>query len=337
MIPVQTKEHLIYFMQTGMMRLSKYDLRFVQNLQTISLQKNNLTTNQVALFDKLVDKYRRQLHKHGITSEILEGLTWESTIVPSDPKFTEAYVTINDHTITFRSPFSKKFVDAFHKVPYNSFKWYKEKKVYEAPYSTHALRVILQSAAEHYPVVNYCPVTSELLNSTVQYNAKYWSPTLIKLDNHYLIAATNRFVDEAIKDLPLSSDIECLVNLSTHGVAVDSSVTNGDPLLEFASTYEVNIDFAEVDTLVTYLKAMNCDAVLVTGQASMLVQYRRILKSKLADSGIHVDEKNNIVLEARLKDYSRPVLINLSSMAVQESSKFKKVIRMKNSLPVVVR
>lgn len=337
MIPVQTKEHLIYFMQSGMMRLSKYDLRFVQNLQILTLGKTSLTTNQVSLFDKLVDKYRRQLHKHGLTTEQLSELNWDSTIVPSDPKFTEAYVTIDNNNILFRSPFSKKFVDSFNKVPNNPFRWIKESKVYEAPYSTHALKLLLSTAPEHYPVVNYCPITSELLNSTEQFNAKHWSPILVNANGNYLIAATNMFVDEAIKSLPLSADVECLVNLSTYGIRVDDAIINNDPLLKFASEYETEVDFKDVDQLVLYLKAMNCDAVLIAGQSSMMIQYRKILTNKLKEAAIEVSEKNFMVLEARIEKHKNPVMINLASNINIHVDKLKKIIRMKNSTPVKVK
>jgi hypothetical protein len=337
MIPVQTKEHLIYFMQSGMMRLSKYDLRFVQNLQILALEKASLTTNQVALFDKLVDKYRRQLHKHGLTTEQLTILNWDSEVVPSDPKFTEAYVTIDNSNILFRSPFNKKFVDAFNKVPNNPFKWMKERKVYEASYSTHALKLLLSISPEHYPVVNYCPITSGLLNSTEQFNAKYWSPTLVKTNGNYLIAATNVHVDKAINNLPLSADVDCLVNLSIHGIRVDNAIINNDPLLKFASEYETEVDFKDVDQLITYLKAIKCDSVLITGQSSMMVQYRRILTNKLKEAEINLDEKNFLEIGSRINNHVNPVMINLASNINVHVDKLKKIIRMKNSTPVVVK
>lgn len=337
MIPVQTKEHLVYFMQSGMMRLSKYDLRFVQNLQILTLEKSNLTTNQVALFDKLIEKYRRQLHKHGLNDEQIAQLKWEANIVPSDPKFTEAYVTVDSDKIFFKSPFSKKFVDSFNKITNNPFRWMKEKKVYEAPFSTHALRVLLSASSDHYPIINYCPITSQLLNNTEQFNAKHWSPTLINANGNYLIAATNKHVDEAIKDLPLTPSVSCLVKLATHGVRIDDGIINNDPLLKFASEYITDVDFKDVDLLITYLNAMNCDAVFVVGQASMMIQYRRILISKLKEANIHIDDRNEVLIEARLSDYKNPVKINLSSNITVHASTLKKIIRMKNSLPVVVK
>lgn len=337
MIPVQTKEHLIYFMQCGMMRLSKYDLRFVQNLQVLVLEKTSLTTNQVMLFDKLVDKYRRQLHKHGLTQEQLENLAWESSIVPSDPKFTEAFVIIDGDSLIFRSPFSKKFIDAFKKVSYNPFKWVKEKKVYEAPYSTHALKLLLQHSSDHYPIVNYCAVTSDLLNTIEHLNAKHWCPTLVNVNGNFMVAATNKNVDEAIKDLPLTADVNCLVTLSTYGIKIDDSIINNDPLLKFASEYVTDIDFKDVDQLVKYLKAMNCDAVLVVGQSSMMLQYRKILTSKLKEASIEVDDKNFMVMESRVNSYTNPVMINLSSNILVHVDKIKKIVKMQNSLPVVVK
>ena len=334
MIPVQTKEHLIYFMQSGMMRLSKYDLRFVQNLQLLTMQHTNLTTNQVSLFDKLIEKYKRQLHKHGLSDVHLVGLTWESTIVPSDPKFTEAYVSIANDTITFRSPFSKKFIEHFRKKEFNTCAWYKDKKVYESPYSTTALKYLIEVANEHYPIVNYCPVVSNLLNTVDQYNAKYWNPTLIKHNDMYLVAAMNTSLADAISHIPLSNDPEIISNLAKHGIQIDDSVIGGDTVLTFASSYAPEVDIVNIDSVIECLKAINCDSVTVVGRAA---QYSRILTEKIKTSGLYLDDNKGIVIEERLKDKKNPVVMFLTTNVSTASSCFKKIIKVKNSMPVVVK
>lgn len=335
MIPVQTKEHLIYFMQSGMMRLSKYDLRFVQNLQLLTMQHTNLTTNQVSLFDKLVEKYKRQLHKHGLSDTQLANLSWESTIVPSDPKFTEAYVSITNNTITFRSPFSKKFIEQFRKKEFNTFTWHKDKKVYESDYSTNALKYLLEVANNHYPVVNYCPVVSNLLNTVDQYNAKYWNPTLVKCNDNYFIAAINSNLADAISDITLSSDPEVISSLVKYGITIDDSVIGDDNILKFASTYTPEVDLANFDSVLECLKAIKCDSVTIVGRVA---QYSRVLSEKIKNSGLHLDDNKGVVLEERLKDKKNPVVMFLTSnMAASASEKFKKIIKVKNSMPVVIK
>lgn len=334
MIPVQTKEHLIYFMQSGMMRLSKYDLRFLQNLQLLTTQHTNLTTNQVSLFDKLVDKYKRQLHKHGLFDDKLENLEWTSTIVQSDPKFTEAYVSITNDTITFRSPFSKKFIEHFRKKEFNTFVWYKDKRVYESPYTTDALKYLIKVANEHYPVVNYCPVVSELLNTVDQYNAKYWNPTFIKHNDMYMIAAINSNLADATSHMPLSNDPEVISSLVKYGVTIDDSVIGNDAILQFASSYTPEVDLANFDIVIECLKAINCDFVTVVGRAA---NYNKVLSEKIKNSGLCLDDNKGIVVEERLKGKKNPVIMFLSSSLSAVPSNYKKIIKVKNSMPVVVK
>ena len=63
MIELNNKEQLIYYMVANL-RLSRYDIRFLQNLEKISLVKKRITSNQVELVDKLIEKYERQFVKN---------------------------------------------------------------------------------------------------------------------------------------------------------------------------------------------------------------------------------------------------------------------------------
>lgn len=341
MIPIQTTEHLVYFMQCGSIRLGQHDLRFVQNLlQTLMLQHNSITTNQVALFDKLVHKYRRQLSNNGLTPDLLASLTWQSTIVPSDPKFTEAYLSIKDNVIIFKSPFNKKFIDQFRKIQYNSFEWSKDKKMYEATFNAAALKQILTVAHRHYPIINYCPTVSRLLNRLEQYNAKYWTPTLINHRSSYMIAAVNDKVAAAISTLTLSDDPECLSKLASCGIVIDPDITNNNPLLEFAASVNPIVDFKDVDLLLQYLMAIKCDSVTLSGQNGMAIHYRKILSDKIQNIGLELDTRRDIFPAARLGHKNNPVIIILSSTDSANSaypSNFRKYIRMTNSLPVTIK
>jgi hypothetical protein len=69
----------------------------------------------------------------------------------------------------------------------------------------------------------------------------------------------------------------------------------------------------------------------------MLLQYRKILTEKIKGSGIHLDEKYDMVLEERLKDKTVPVAISLSSNINDTPSNFKKIVKMRNSLPVKIK
>lgn len=337
MVPIKTKEHLVYFMQCGMLRLSRYDLHFIQNLQNLILTKSSITTNQVALFEKIVKKYSRQLTKHGLTSNKIDQLNWETTIVPSDKKFTEAYISIVEDKIIFKSPFSKKFLEKFNKENYNSFKWIREDKHYLSDFSTEALKHLLQQAKEHYPVINYCPITSTLINTVEQFNAKYWEPTLIHLHGKYIIAAINEPLYNAIKDIELSNDPECLSMLATYGIKIDDSIINGDPLLIFASEYFTVIDYTNADNFIKYLHAIKCDCVFTAGLV-LSPQHKKSLIAKIKESNIEVDEKANVLLTERLHGKKNPVVMFMMQRSISNiPALFKKIVRITNGVPIFIK
>lgn len=342
MIELKTREHLIYFMQSGLLRLSKYDLRFIQNLQALTSTNNKITTNQVALFEKLVTKYQRQLEKHKITESLLANLTWKTPVVASDPKFTEAYISIDDGIISFRSPFNKKFVDSFKKIPNNVFSWIKEKKAYEATFSTVSLKIIVDASHTHYPNVNYCPITTTLLNTIIaQYeNVKYWSPTLVKCGDLYIVAALNTELAEAIKDIPLSNDPVCLTELATYGIAIDEKITNNNPLLEFASTYISEMDIKDIDTFIENLKRINCDGVFLAGRVA-LANSKNFIADKIKKANIYFDERYDMYMltSARAEDYKNPVVLVSAAKPFNyiPFNSFKKVIKIKNSIPIDIK
>lgn len=336
MVPIKTKEHLVYFMQCGMLRLSRYDLHFIQNLQNLILTKNSITTNQVALFEKIVEKYNRQLTKHGLIKSNTDQLSWETEIVNSDKKFTEAYLSLKEDTIYFKSPFSKKFLEKFSKQTYNSFKWVREYKHYEAPYSTHALKFLIELAKDFYPKINYCPTITGLINSVERFNAKYWEPTLIYLNGRYIIVAITEALYNAIIDIELSNNPECLSLLAAHGITIDDSIINNDPLLRFASEYSTVVDYSNVDDFIDYLHAIKCDSVFVAGLV-LSHQYKTELINKIKEkaSNIQIDDRSSLLLSERLKGKNNPVVIYMLPKSITNiPGVFKKIIRITNGVPI---
>lgn len=334
MVPIQTKEHLVYFMQCGMLRLSRYDLHFVQNMHLLLVNNSTVTTNQVALFEKIISKYMKQLNKHGITDTKLNQLNWETIITPSDKKFTEAYISIDGEKIIFKSPFNKKFLQKFNTNDFNPFKWIKDCKHYESLYSAEALKFLIKATKDFYPIINYCPVTQKLINNVKQFDALYWEPTLINVNGRYIIAAINNAIFDAINNIELSNTPECLFLLSTLGIKIDEKIINNDPLLKFASEYFAEIDYTDLDDFIFYLKTIKCDSVFTVGLV-LLPHYKKNLFDKLKESNIYVDDKVNMLLDQRLKGKINPVVIYMATQNVSKiPSKFKKIIKMTNGSPV---
>lgn len=344
MADLKTKEHLLFFMQCGLMSLSTHDLKFIRNLQSIIISQNKITTNQAALFEKLVSKYQRQLLKQKFTKQFLSELKWEATLVPSDPKFTDAFIYIENDLINFKSPFNKKFIKSLAGITHHRFKWIKEKKIYQAPFSTVALKTIVDLSNEHYEEVNYCPIIKDLLNTLIDnYSAvKFWSPTLVKVNGNYIVSAINENLFEATKHIVLSDDPECISTLVTYGISIDESVIRGNRILEFASSFAPEIDI-NIEDLVEYLIAIKCDCVVFAGNNYVLMNagktgehFKNVL-SKLKDNNIE-NIKFNREISNETSGFKRPVLINFmySNLIYLPVAQFHKIIRIKNSTPVNV-
>ena len=61
-IDFKCKEHLIwYFLKASdplrKINLSHYDFQFMSNMQSLTHEKKEITSNQASLFDKLISKY----------------------------------------------------------------------------------------------------------------------------------------------------------------------------------------------------------------------------------------------------------------------------------------
>lgn len=334
---LSTKEHLAYFMQTGVMRLSNYDLKFVQNIHHFILQNKSITTNQVALFDKLVLKYERQFKKQNFTLAFLQGLPWTTKIVPSDPIYTDAYISIVDDAIHFRAPYNKNFITNFRKLDYNPFVWKREVKRYEAPFSTPALKILVHLVHHFYPIVHYCPIIVELLNKIQPLeSAKYWQPTLVKVNDNLIVAAINSHVETAINNIPLNSDIDTLVALSEYGIKIDDTVLSEKSKLDFINELITEVDLSDIDTAFGYLKELNCDCVYFYGH-SLLV--KKELKSKIEELTKNIFSINESPVQV-VEQYKFPVVIQLSSTVPYvklNSYNIRKVIKIKNSNPIDVK
>lgn len=331
MLPITTNEHLAYFMQCGVLRLSRYDLKFLQNLITWTSQNKSLTTNQVQLFDKLVKKYSRQLLKQGITETKISQLGWDTKVIDSDPQYTEAFVCIDQDTILFRSPFSKKFLNKFSKLENNTYKWNKEEKVYRCTYSIHALKLLLNVAHEFYPVINYCDNTKQKVSELDSLKSNYWNPTLVKVNNYYLIAATNQYIDNALRDIPLTSDPRCLSLLAWHGVTIDPAITNGDPFLQFCSKYITEADVKDIGLFADYLNDIGCKDILLHGPGSDRI--REGFKK------VNINIKSHLFSHEPTLEYNDHTVLVVTRTFITTSplmsrGKYMKVVHLKNSMPI---
>jgi|LakMenEpi03Aug12_release.lakeMendotaPanAssembly.Ray.scaffolds.fasta_scaffold17198_4 hypothetical protein len=298
MIELKTREHLVYYMQVGMMKLSSLDLKFVTNLHFAILQNQSVTTNQIALFEKLVIKYQRQLTKNKISPTLISKLNWQATnIVPSEKEYTEAKVSIENNFIYFRSPFSKKFISDL-RTQTHFFKWDKDNKRYSAPYGSYSLKLILDTAKKYYPVINYCDTTKTLLEKLKRHDSvKYWNPTLVKVNNQYMIAAINNHIHNQLSNITLNTDIKTLAYLSTLGVDISDEIKFQNKKTKFASEYDTEILIEDIFDLPHWLREIECDAVGIIAEHSLPQSLKTELRQKFSESGIQVFNLMKLFLE----------------------------------------
>lgn len=321
------------------MNLSKYDLRFVQNILDVTIKQKSLTTNQVSLFDKILGKYKRQLNKHSLNLEQLKSLPWTSIIVPSEPQYTEGYIWIEDDMIYFKAPFNKNFISSFRQVDYNPFIWDKVTKRYFAPFSTYALQILQTVAPGFYPVINHCPITTELLTDLVKYDTAYcWNPTLVNINNTYLIAAINEHLAEAIKDITLGKDMHTLALLAEHGIDIHPDIIGTEAKLKFASEYLVEEDLQNIHNIATWLKKLGCDMVQMIGWG-MLLQHRKKVYAALEEKGILVYDYDRTATLHPLENAEYGVVLNMSPSFPQSFAdpNAKKIVLLRNSTAIDIK
>lgn len=325
-------------MQSGVMRLSTYDLKFVQNILYMVTQQKPITTNQTLLLEKLIEKYNKQFKKQKLEIEFLKNLPWTNKIIPSDPLFTDAYISIENDRIIFKAPFNKNFIKEFRQLNYNPYIWFREHKRYEAPFSTMTVKLLLKIVHDFYPVVHYCPVLASLLNNLKKYDqVKYWGPTLVKTNGNYLIACTNESLNEAIKNISLSNDISTLSLISEFGIMVDDDLIEDKNKLRFINNHIVDVDIDDINEIIVYLRELNCDCVYFSGKSLLM---KKDLKSKLSEVTENLFNLGDLPYNKKIHNFNYSVAIQYSSTISTtkvQMNEIKKIIRIKDSSPITIK
>ena len=328
---MDTKEHLLYFFLQGKISLSQYDQKFLSNLQMICHEKNRVTSNQAALFDKLISKYSKQLFKNNVDVEQVKLLSWKADLVPSTPEFTGARVSIEDNnTLLIRVPFNKTFISDFRSVNDNPFDWDRDDKRYVAEFSTYALKIAHALLPGYFPIVMYCDKLLSLLEQLSIYeNVKVWEPTLVRVNGNLIVAGVNNILGDMIANMELNHDARTFYELSQMGIKIDPSLIDS-PKLQFASEFitEVNLDeFSEVAKWIVELNPSN----VLFGRG--LVNIRSLLDHEINRS------KKDIV--SRISRPSRQILLQYHSQPDTKrkysSEAIGKCVIIRNMRPIEVR
>ena len=122
MVQLNNKEQLIYFMESTL-RLSRYDIRFLQNLVKIILVRMRVTSNEAKLVDKSIEKYERQYVKNQMFIKELLNRPWKTVVVETTDEYTSAQIGIVDDNMILKTPYNKAFITACRSLSQSSFVW----------------------------------------------------------------------------------------------------------------------------------------------------------------------------------------------------------------------
>lgn len=331
---MQKKEHLLHYLMKGHVHLSKKDYGFFNNLTYIIREKNQVTSNQNKLFDKLVLKYQRQLRKCGYNIDALQQLNWDVKIIDSSDEYLTPKLYLEGNELCLRTPFNTNFVRSFKVAKYNTFVWNKDQRIYRSPFYTHALRLAYDNSLFYFGKLDIGPSVKELIDPMLEHEGTTKAPILTTSQGKYYINNINKNLSEAIKDIELNDDPKTLYRLSRHGIDIDKSITQEDPLKLFASEFMTRIDLDQLLDKIDYFNILGITDVLIPLKHAS--QIDKALRDLLQKRDVKVHGNIDDVVDGTVV-IRRVMGIERTSMLGMEPRKIGKIIHLTNSRPVEIR
>lgn len=332
MTELKTFEHLIYFMIKNL-RLSRYDSRFLENLEKMIITTKRVTSNQVELVTKLIEKYQRQLIKQGLFTDVLLKLPWKTTIVTTTEEYTSAHIGTLDDNIILKTPFNRAFINEFRELSESCFMWDSANKYYIGDLSTSTLKLATNTVKKFFKDVRYSDKIKDLLSQLDEYNdVVYWTPTLTNFNGNYMIASSNDALDKAIKHIPLNTELHTLAELARYGITVDNNILLSEEE-QFAASYNPKIELSNICDIVPWLQNIKCDYLHVSG-VSLTSSLKQSFRKSVEDAGIYYVENPKFTKQRQL-NYKFPVAIRFRMIPdFNEPLYLGKIINVVNSQPV---
>ena len=346
--PLSNKLHVVYFMKSGHLRISRNDLNFLDNIERLLHNKLQVTSNQVNLMNKILEKYERQLVKHGIYAKNLIELPWEVPIVESSYQYTNAFIKIEDNQILLKCPYNKKFIIELRSRNGNeAFVWNKIDRRYQAPFSTYNLKLCIDVTFMFFDDANCCNITTGLIDSILSYEqVKYWNPTLVKLkNNNFIIAADNEHLNSAIHSIPLNDDYKSIVQFVAHGIDIADDIKNKDKFYNFCSNYESKVEITDIEFLIDALVKIGADKVYISSGDANSSKSRNDLLVALKNANIPIQKINPyfdllmapIIGPTNPSNHKFPVYIRFKRNATIDVSPVAKIVTLTNSNPINIK
>lgn len=340
---MKCKEHLLHFFLQGKLSLSQYDYKFMANLQMMIHNSHRVTSNQSDLFDKLISKYAKQLAKADLVKEELKDLPWKTMVVQSTSEYTGANVSLLNDIITVKVPFSKNFISGFREIDDNPFVWIKEDKVYRAPFSTIALKILYNFLPNHFKT-NYCEVLHDIIQDLKKHEGLIWEPTLVRVNDSVILAAANPVVADLLNGIDLSLTPNRMYAISRYQIPAHPNLFDGDKKLKFAYEFVTEVDIDDIIQVAEWMRALHVDSVLVGKGLSQNVQLYTEIENASIAQGIRVTtgyRSFNHMTGHAPKGKANSVFLLLPHTNVNTviplDSDIDKVVILKNSRPVEVR
>lgn len=332
------KEHLLHYMLKGHVHLSKKDYGFFNNLTYMIKEKNQVTSNQNKLFDKLIVKYQRQLRKIGHKIEELQKLDWDAKLIESSEHYLVPRLYLEDGDLCLRTPFNSKLIKSFQTSINNTFNWDNKKRVYISKFYTHALRLAYDLCNSHFDKLELSDEIKELLKDVWVYEGVNLAPILCVDEGKYYIKNTNKNLSEAIKDIELNNDPYTLFQLNRHGITISDDIINNDPILRFASNFYAHVD---VDMLMN-----NPDFFVKLGINKVCAPIRYLHRGSVKEDLINFLRKINVEIYNTLDSFDGECIyltgMNTAISTLEYSfgkacKRITKIVMLNNSRPIEVR
>jgi hypothetical protein len=193
------------------------------------------------------------------------------------------------------------------------------------------LKMLLSLSADHFDDIDYCPITTNIINSLSEYESvKYWKPTLVCKNGNFYVVAINEVLNDIIKDIPLTNDLVMVADYVQYGIDVSDSVIEHfldteDPMkITLAVSYRVECEVRDLTNAIKWLRELGCDSI------STHASKKSIISDLVEEASIDlINDRSDLSI------YNKPVMIHYRNYGFAEPlpSAFK-LIKCVNSEPI---
>lgn len=325
--------------------LSRYDQKFFYNLQLSNvLPKKPITSNQAALFTKVVKKYNRQLALFKLDANQIAELPWTLKVIESSPEYTHANVSIEGDELILKCPFKQAFVQEFRDL--RVMIWDREKRLYSTEFGLYKLKSILGCVMKHYDQIKFCDKIQNIINEISIYDEEdCWEPTLTVCNGQLYIFNLNESLANAISNIELNTELSTLSLLCAYGINVSEKLKTvllkkySPEDITFATNRQHVWEVSDIAGLADKLKKINCDYALHVSihQSLESDSYHKTLANYV---DFPVQSSNMRKITIAVKDYKMPVICkSMSAYTFFGAGCYYagKIINLVNSNPIEIK